>query len=198
MSNQIYTLRDLPKDETFKLLAERYPEVDTHALSAYVLIARIGSDLVTHFDNYFAKHQVSRGRFTVLALLNRNPDQPLNPCDLADRAGVTRATMTGLLDGLEREGLVAREHVTGDRRMLQVRLTEGGLTLLGKILPGYYSLMRSLMGGINEEEKQLLSRILSKLISNLPGPPIADSSAAVQVIAGNPPANRTDVHIVAQ
>ena len=41
------------------------------------------------------------------------------------RAGVTRATITGLLDGLERDALVVRAASAHDRRRLTVRLTPG-------------------------------------------------------------------------
>ena len=60
---------------------------------------------------------------TVLALLNRTPETPLNPADLADRSGVTRATMTGLLQGLETEGMIKRTNCTDDKRMSWVQLT---------------------------------------------------------------------------
>lgn len=172
MSTQPFTLRDLPKHETLKLLAERYPEIDAQAVSTYVMLARVATDILTHLDGYLTTHQMSRGRFTVLAILNRNPEQPLNPCELADKAGVTRATMTGLLDGLEREGFIARELVPADRRMLQVRLTPQGLQFVNSIMPNYFKLMREMMAGITEDEKQQLSTILNKLALNLPKLPL--------------------------
>ena len=50
------------------------------------------------------------------ALLNRTPDEGQSPFDLARQSGVTRATMTGLVDGLERDGLVTRDRCPTDRR----------------------------------------------------------------------------------
>ncbi len=168
MTSQPFTLRDLPKHETIKMMAQRYPDVDTHALSTYLILARVTTDLLMHLDDYLTHHQMSRGRFTVLAILNRTPDQPLNPCELADKSGVTRATMTGLLDGLEREGLIAREAVPADRRMLQVRLTQAGHTFLSDIMPEYFRLIRQLLSGISDEDKIQLSEILGRLAMTLP------------------------------
>lgn len=42
----------------------------------------------------------------------------------AERSGVTRATITGLLDGLEKDDLVERQHRKDDRRMLSIHLTQ--------------------------------------------------------------------------
>ena len=47
-------------------------------------------------------------------ILNRNPEEGLNPSDLAAKCGVTRATMTGLLDSLERKRLIRRESDQAD------------------------------------------------------------------------------------
>ena len=48
------------------------------------------------------RHQfgLSVGRFSLLMILHRYSESELTPSDLAQRAGVTRATVTGLLDGL--------------------------------------------------------------------------------------------------
>jgi len=54
-----------------------------------------------------------------LDLINRNG--PLSPGALARRAGFHPATMTGILDRLERGGWVARERDPSDRRAVVVR-----------------------------------------------------------------------------
>jgi DNA-binding MarR family transcriptional regulator len=54
-----------------------------------------------------------------LELINRHG--PLNPSALARRAGLRPATITGILDRLERGGWVARERHPSDRRAVVVR-----------------------------------------------------------------------------
>src|SRR4051794_25990865 len=43
--------------------------------------------------------------------------------EVADRCYVTSGTVTGVVDTLERDGLVTRERGTDDRRVVHVRLT---------------------------------------------------------------------------
>src|SRR3569833_3455973 len=113
-------LKDIPRYETLLAYSKRYPNVNPDGLEAYFTLVRVASDVLEGLERYYAMHGTSQGRFTVLALLNREPDRPLCPADLADRSGVTRATMTGLMQGLEMEGLVKRTASSEDRRMSYV------------------------------------------------------------------------------
>ena len=54
-----------------------------------------------------APHGLSEGRFTVLFLLH-GAGGTLPPHELAERAGVTRATISGLIDGLQQSEAVHR------------------------------------------------------------------------------------------
>jgi MarR family transcriptional regulator, negative regulator of the multidrug operon emrRAB len=75
-------------------------------------------------------------------MMNRIPDEAINPSSLAQKLGVTRATMTGLLDGLHKKGLIERRAQASDRRKVGVLLTAGGRRTLDNILPDYYRLFR--------------------------------------------------------
>ena len=67
----------------------------------------------------------SEGKFVLLFLLH-GQSGGLSPHELAERAGVTRATVTGLLDGLERDGFLRREADEVDRRRVRVLLSAKG------------------------------------------------------------------------
>ncbi len=107
-------------------------------------------------------------------LLYRASDVAQNPCELARKAGVTRATMTGLVDGLEREGLVSRRTVAEDRRMLDVELSTKGKKFLDQIMPGYFRLVRKNMSGLSQGEKESMIALLTKLGSTASAPEVVD------------------------
>lgn len=179
----MFPLRDLPKYEALEQRARRYPEIDPASVVSYLVLLRVASDVLTNADGYLARHGMSHGRFTVLALLNRNPDVGARPSDLAARSGVTRATMTGLLDGLEREKLIRREADRRDRRMHMVELTAKGRKLLDEIFPDYYRRIACLMGHLTESEKKLLVDLLNKITPGLPAmaEPLLAAKAKSQV-----------------
>jgi DNA-binding MarR family transcriptional regulator len=142
------------------------------------MLLRVASDVLAQVDDYLATHGLSQGRWAVLMLLYRTPELAQNPCELARKAGVTRATMTGLLDGLEREGQVSRETVAADRRMLDVRLSQKGKKYLEEVMPGYFTLIKRVMRSLTEEEKHEMMALLSKLGSSveIPDNPCVEST----------------------
>ncbi len=159
----MYTLRDIPKYDCIRAQAVKYPVIDPLSTTACLMLLRVASDVLAALDDYLAENDMSRGRWSVLMLLMRNPELPQNPCELASKAGVTRATITGLLDGLERDDFVARETVAADRRMLEVRLTAVGRKYVEQVMPQYFMLIRKVMGGLSEGEKETLTGLLTKL-----------------------------------
>lgn len=113
-----------------------------------------------------APHRLSEGKFVILFLLN-DQAQGLSPHELADRAGVTRATVTGLLDGLERDGFVERRSGLNDRRKIAVVLTETGRKTAGNLLGEHSAWIASLFAGFSAEEQQTFHRLLQRIWRNL-------------------------------
>ena len=161
-------LRDLPKYETLITYSQRYPDANPTAAEAYFSLLRVSTDIMDVVEDYYATRGTSQGRFTVLALLNRNPETPLNPADLARRAGVTRATMTGLLQGLEEEELIHRTDCSRDKRMSLVRLTRRGRKYVDEVLPPLFRGISDVMGGLTEDERQTLLSLLNKIGTRVP------------------------------
>jgi DNA-binding MarR family transcriptional regulator len=107
------------------------------------------------------KYGLSEGKFIILFLLQDQQDG-LSPGELADQAGVTRATTTGLLDGLERDGFVARKAGDGDRRTVTVRLTERGEAISRDLFVEHSLWITSLFANLSDSEKRVLSQLLKK------------------------------------
>lgn len=137
-------------------------------MEAYLYLLKVGTDCLNSGHEYLAGHGVSSGRFKVLMLLFKRQSCPdaeaaITPAELADMAGCTRATMTGLIDTLERDHLVKRVPDERDRRMMTVHLTQKGTNLLTKILPGHFKRIAEMMAGLNEADRKTLVRLLAKV-----------------------------------
>ncbi len=104
---------------------------------------------------------LSEGKFVLLFLLEQAEGE-LSPHELAERAGVTRATVTGLLDGLERGGLVRRCAHDRDRRKLIVQLTLDGRQLAKALILEHSRWIGTLFSDFTFEERALLSRLLGR------------------------------------
>ena len=117
-----------------------------------------------------APHGLSEGRFVLLFLLDAAADG-LAPNTLAEQAGVTRATVTGLLDGLEREELIERHADTNDRRALCIRLTRKGKRVAKAVFEQHGRWIAGLFGSLSAVERQQLGTLLEKVAGNLQGNP---------------------------
>ena len=153
-------LRDLPTPEVLQRFAQRYPAADVTAIASFLMLLRVATDLSVALDACLSKHDLLQGRWWVLILLMRETDLTSTPSVLAEKLGVSRATMTGLLDGLEQGGLVQRILVPEDRRSVKVRLTEAGQARLDAVMPDYYTRLRQCMQGLSEQQRNDLQMIL--------------------------------------
>jgi DNA-binding MarR family transcriptional regulator len=103
----------------------------------------------------------------------RGAGEPLPPSVVSERLLVTRATVTSLVDSLERRGLVRRGPHPADRRMLLVQLTPEGRAVLEEFMPWLHHTERSWLAGLDEGEKEQLILLLGKVQQALDKQPAA-------------------------
>ncbi len=164
MERPLIYLKDLPKYECLLRLAELYPQAQPDAIECYLVLLHLVNGWVLTVERSFARKGISRGKFSVLATLWWRENKGIRPSQLADMCGVTRATMTGLLIGLQRSGLVQRVRSREDRRVHTIELTPRGLQLVKTILPGYYRLVTSLTQPLGSDKKQTLAKLARDLL----------------------------------
>jgi DNA-binding MarR family transcriptional regulator len=99
------------------------------------------------------------------ALRNRGP---MTQCELATRTGQHAAGVSRLLETLEREGGVARQRDTDDRRKVRVELTDKGRLRLAAIDPEVAAASEQVLAPLGPEERGHLERLLTKLIDAAP------------------------------
>jgi DNA-binding MarR family transcriptional regulator len=175
-------LKDLPRYECLLEASREFPDLDPSATEVFLHLLRAGDEAFRIVESHLAQHEISQGRFGVLMALwgncqrNDGREVPLTPAELAERTGVTRATITGLVDTLERAGLVTRTPHPDDRRMMSVGLTKRGQKALEEILPQHFRRMAWLMGLLSESERKVFVGLLNKVLERAAEQP-ADPSA---------------------
>jgi DNA-binding MarR family transcriptional regulator len=153
-----------PRREAFQELERDFFSFDLESVESCLAFLNTTAEVYAAFDAHFERYGLSAGKFTVLMQLY-SAKRDLSPSEFANRANVTRATITGLLDRLEREGLVERKAHSSDRRMLMIHLTERGKMLVEKVLPDHFCRTKGLMTNLSSTEKKTLVKLLEKLKS---------------------------------
>ncbi|MBU1341135.1 MAG: GNAT family N-acetyltransferase, partial [Proteobacteria bacterium] len=164
----MFFLMDQPDQPEFEDLSSRYKKMDISSTQALVKLLRVGSDLLAGFEKLLGIYHLSQGKFLILVVMNRNPKKAITPSQLAEKIGVTRATMTGLIKGLEKDGLISSTMDNVDRRKLFLKLTSKGIKTLESILPDYYAKIAKVMGFLDANEKKNLTTLLEKVAAGLP------------------------------
>ncbi len=111
-----------------------------------------------------------------LILLNLTINRPPHQRALAEAVGVTNATLTHHLNGMETRGLITRRRDPDNRRVHVVELTEDGRQAFLRLRQAALAFDARLRSSLSGEEIDTLSKLLARLAAGVGEP--AD---------GNPP-----------
>lgn len=106
---------------------------------------------------------ITESKLDLLLLLTLYGDKKKTPSSLAERLGISRASLTSMIDWLEKRKLVERTHCANDRRKVHVHITEEGRGMVKKVLPVYWSFCASIVQDLEPEEKQVFEKVIKKL-----------------------------------
>lgn len=104
-------------------------------------------------------------QWIVLVLLWERDER--TPSELSEATLRDRPTMTRLLDTMERNGLLTRQPIAGDRRGRIVRLTHRGRALRAPLTARARRIVKRLERGISESDLRVTRRTLQRIFENL-------------------------------
>ena len=134
---------------------------DSPEQEAILNILRTNDQFQNRFGRLLREFGMTSSQYNVLRIL-RGEGQPMPCLEIASRMIQVVPAMTGLLDRLEKQGLVGRERCTEDRRIVYVTLTDKASRLLGSMDEGVVNEHRALIGHLSRAELKELSRLLEK------------------------------------
>ncbi|MCC6232206.1 MAG: MarR family transcriptional regulator [Verrucomicrobiales bacterium] len=174
------------------------PATETTArYRALIQLLRTAEDLWNASRVFFAPWNLSPSQFNVLNVLYGQPDG-LSQSDLSRVLIMHRSNVTGLIDRLEKRGLVQRAAHDTDRRAYRLLLTPSGLQLLQAILPAYHRAADAVWAEFRDADAETLLLQLQSVAGNalavahlntasnlilaapqdVPAPPLADELAS--------------------
>jgi DNA-binding MarR family transcriptional regulator len=137
----------------------------TSALQPFQLVIRELANayqaFVAHDVHELRETGLTHAQFDVLATLGNTSGFPMG--ELSKRTLIAKGTLTGVVDRLERRGLVARSPNPNDRRSLRVALTDDGQRLFEQIFPRHLRKLEKRFEGMPKEEIEELARCLARV-----------------------------------
>src|SRR6476646_3880808 len=132
---------------------EEFPDGDPSAAEVVATLIRAGqalSDLLNR--GMEASFCLSDIVLQCLAVLD-GAGRPLTPSEISERTFHSSATMTSLLDALEREGWARRVPNPDDRRSVLMEITDEGKALADRFLPSVRRVERVIVEDLTAAER---------------------------------------------
>ena len=141
-------------------------EINTKRHEALLNIVRTGNVIWTLSDGFFSPFDLTEAQYNILIVLKLE-NKRLNQVEIGERLISSRANITLILDKMEKKGLVKRERIENDRRVLMVDLTAKGRKMVDRVEEKYVTEVERLMACLTESECKAMSRLLEKLRATL-------------------------------
>jgi DNA-binding MarR family transcriptional regulator len=147
---------------------EQRPDLDASPMGVVGRVGRLNQLFDGELRRNFARHDLDRASFDVLATLRRsNAEHSLTPAGLMRSSMVTSGAISQRLDRLEARGLVTRMPSETDGRGVRVTLTEQGLQLIDTVLPAHIETENQLLAGLSAAEREQFVDLLRTLLESL-------------------------------
>ena len=144
-----------------------YPEVDFAAMSLCFNLIRATNRMVKDLE--VSVHRLGGISFAGYQLLfSLKSVGPVHPNALARLAGVSTASMSSLLNTLEKYRLVRREPDPTDGRKAIVSLTDEGESVVAELCRANNQREQEWAEGLTETEANILTELLTKLLLHHP------------------------------
>jgi DNA-binding MarR family transcriptional regulator len=149
----------------------RHGDFDT--VNLVVTLKRTASELAGILEaRYPDNMRVTPGRINILMSLDSQPEKRMPLSELGEYLVVTRANITGLVDGLVKDGLVRRIDHPEDRRMVLAELTEKGKKFISWFAPRHQDLVKRIGSCLSTDQKVKLVAWLDELREHIRQMPI--------------------------
>ena len=111
-----------------------------------------------------APYSLSFGAFTILWVLWIWDD--METSQLAQECNLAKGTLTGMLNTLEKRGLVERHRMEFDMRRMLVCLTADGTATIVEVFPKFNAFEGEMSAGLTAGEKEQLADLLRRVTKN--------------------------------
>lgn len=148
---------------------EQTPDANILATEAVMNTIRTADMLFDQIGRLLRPLNVSAAGGLALGILRDHGS--MSPSELGARLIVTRATVTGLLDSLERREFVRRSANPADRRSLLVEITPAGLEVIAAVRTTVHRQEKAWMGGFSEVDLRTYIEQLHRIQDSLASTP---------------------------
>ena len=148
-------------------LEERKDKYNEQAVYSIALLYNV---INARISSFLSRYRLTPGKFNILMVIKHKGGQKgIKQVDVSKSLIVTPSNMTKLIDKLEKDKLVARFALEGDRRVNMIKITDKGSKLLDSLWENYCLQMEGIVVGITKIEQKQTAALLSLWLKVLQG-----------------------------
>lgn len=116
-------------------------------------------------NHALAPYDLTHTQYKILMLLYHNQGRPIRQIDIESHFSMTNPTVTGILQNLEKKGLVERIANPDDKRSKLLRLTESAVRMKAELYALGESLEKQVTKNLTGDERKQLVNLLKKILA---------------------------------
>jgi DNA-binding MarR family transcriptional regulator len=187
-----------PPPAVMAAVRSRFSGREQQAFAAVFVVRKAAQQMDNAVTEWMADSATTPARFQILMLLWTTRGRGVPHKEIVRALGVTRATVSGLMAALERDGLVTSTVAGDDRRSLLASLTPKGEAIVEKAIETNRARLRTAFTALSSDELTTLTALLERVRQGFSmsadgterhdGSRDSNSRRAVQLKATRPPA----------
>lgn len=133
---------------------------------AAILVKKTALVIEKLSNHALTPYELTHTQYKILMLLYRKQDQTLRQIDVENHFAMTNPTVTGIIQNLEKKGLVQRVPNPDDKRSKLLVLTERALSMRRELHALGEALEKQVTTNLTRQESQQLIKLLNKILAD--------------------------------
>ena len=155
--------------------------LDTDEQYAWRQYLRASRLLEAALDHDLQAHGLQLSEYEIISILSEQPDGRLRMSVIAELVVQSRSRLTHTAGRLENRGWVRREACTGDRRGVELVLTDTGYAEISRMAPTHVGSVRgNLLDHLSREDLLALGRAMAAISSGILSTGVCDEVRAAE------------------
>ncbi len=146
-------------------LHDRYPGLEEDAVRTGIAMVDFANRCLDAVDRHFRRYELSQVRFSALMILYHQAEERWTPARLADALGVSRPTLTGILQVLERDGWIRRRSDPDDRRKVRIRLSAAGRRRFPRTMDDHFRRVVAAFEPVEAHDYEVFREEMTKMLA---------------------------------
>ncbi|MFE6869007.1 MarR family winged helix-turn-helix transcriptional regulator [Kitasatospora sp. NPDC057692] len=153
-----------------RVMSRSEPERDISAAALGLTMLWLADDVIATVNRRLDRLGISENKLDILMIFaaqsaedEKSQGMRQTPSGISDYFGISKASATGVIDWLEKRGLITRTREVRDRRSTPIEITPTGEAFVADAVPVFEDACRDLVATLSDRDREDLQRILDKL-----------------------------------